>query len=100
MSATRSWLEFRSDNLLPVVALNVKDMNVVHPMDPIVSSKVDDLGVYQAACCGNTSAWLISAHNWLHPCESFCVKIKDIVQLSQLVRLSTKDIDFFIKCYG
>ena len=99
MSATRSWLEFRGSDLLPIVAFDVKYMNIIHPVNAIVPSKVDDFGVDQAACSGDTSRWLISTHGWFHPGQSFSVQVKDIVKLTQLVRLSSEDINFLVKSY-
>ena len=79
MSATRSWLELASDHLLPVVAINVKNMHIIHPMDAIISSKVDNFRVDEATCSGDTGAWLIPIDYGLHPCEGLSVEVKDIV---------------------
>ena len=43
VSASWPWLELASCYFLPVVALNVKHMDVIHPVDSVVSSEVDDL---------------------------------------------------------
>ena len=99
MSATRSWLEFRGRDFLPIVAFDVKYMNIIHPVNTIVTSKIDYFGVDQAASCRDTSRWLISTYGWFHPCESFGVQVKDIVKLTQLVWLSSKDINFLVKSY-
>ena len=47
MSASRAWLEFASDNLLPLVALNVEYVNVIHPVNSIISTKIDNLLIKQ-----------------------------------------------------
>lgn len=45
MPATGSRLELRCSHFLPVIRLNIKDVHIVHPMDTVVASKVDYLGV-------------------------------------------------------
>jgi hypothetical protein len=49
MPATRSWLELGGHHLLPIVALDVEDMNIIHPMYSIIASEIDDLRVYQTS---------------------------------------------------
>jgi hypothetical protein len=68
-------------------------------MNAIIPSEVDNFGVYQASCCRNTRAWFIASHQRLHPSECFCVQIENVVQLSQLIWLSSENVNFFIKSY-
>lgn len=68
-------------------------------MNAVVTTKVDDFRVDEAAGGRDSCAWNISADFWLHPGECFRIQIEDIIQLSELVGLSSKDIDFLVKSY-
>ena len=99
VSATWSWLEFASDNFLPVIAFNIEDMHIIHPMNSVITTEINDLGIDQAPSCRNTGAWLITTHDGLHPRQSFSIQVKDIIELPELIRLSPKDINFLIESY-
>lgn len=42
MSAPWSRLELRGNHLLPVVGVNVKDMDIIHPVHAIIASEIND----------------------------------------------------------
>ena len=100
MSTSRSWFEFTSYNLLPVVTVDVENVNVVHPVNSIVSAKVDNFRVNQTTCCGNASTWNISTNLRLYPGKGLSIQVKDIVKLTQLIWLTSKDVYLFVKSYG
>ena len=43
VSTSWSWLKLTCGNFLPVVTLNIKHMDVIHPVNTVVSSEVNDL---------------------------------------------------------
>ena len=100
VSAARSWLELAGHHLLPVVAVDVEHMDVVHPVHPVVAAEVDDFGVDEAPSRGDSGAWFVATHLRLHPRERFRVQVEDVIQLPQLVGLSAKDIDLFVEGDG
>lgn len=97
MPAPRARFELGSRNLLPVVGLDVEYVHVVHPMDAVVPTEVDDLTIDQAAGGRDTSARLIAAYDRFNPGERLGIKVKDVIQLPQLVRLSAKDVDLLVE---
>jgi|TARA_B110000305_G_C19344700_1_gene591022 hypothetical protein len=62
MSATRSWLELAGDDFFPVVAFDVKNVDIVHPVHAVIATEVDDFGIDEAASGGDTNAWFISTY--------------------------------------
>ena len=100
MSASGTRFELRCNYFLPVVSFDVKHVHVVHPMDSVVSSEVNDFWVNKTSCGWNSCTWHVSAHFWLAPGQRFGVQIKDVVQLPKLVWLTSKDKDLFIKGNG
>jgi len=99
VSASRSWFELTCRHFLPVVAFNIEDVDVVHPVNSVVSTEVDDLGVNQASCRRNTGTRLITAYSRFHPCQRFRVEVENVIKLSQLVWLSTEDVNLFVESY-
>ena len=100
MPTSRSWLELTSSDFLPVVCLNVKHMNIVHPMHSIIPTEIDDFRVYKTACGRNSSARTFSSHFWAAPGKRLGIKVEDIVELSELIRLSSEDENFLVVCDG
>ena len=98
VSASWSWLKLTCGYFLPVIALNVKHMDVIHPVYTIVSSEVDDFWVDQAPSSWDTGAWLITAYSRFYPGKRFCIKIEYIIKLSKLIWLTTDNLYLFIKC--
>ena len=98
--APRSRLELASSDFLPVVCLDVKHMDIIHPMHSIIPSEVDDFRVYKAACGRDSSARTFSSHFWTAPGKRLGIKVEDIVELSELIRLSSEDENFLVVCDG
>ena len=93
----RSGPEVARLHLLPHVLLDVKHVNIVHPVGAVVPSEVVNLRVDEAAGGGDACARLVARDERLHPCECTRVQVEDIVQLSVLVRLTPKDVDLLLK---
>lgn len=100
VSASWSWFKFTACNFFPVVIFNIKDVHIVHPMNSIISSEIDNFWINKASCSWNSSTWLFSANKRLDPCKGFSIEVKYVIKLSQLIGLSAKDIDLFIKGNG
>jgi hypothetical protein len=97
VSAPRPWLKLTCCYFLPVVAFDIEDMDVIHPVHAVISAKVYYLWVNKASSCRNTRAWVVSANLRLDPGKGFGVQIKDVVQLAQLIRLATKNVNLFVE---
>ena len=97
MSASRSGFKFTGYYFFPVVAIYVENMDIVHPVNTVVPSEVDDLGVNEAASGGDSCTGHVAADFRLDPCQSLCIKVKDIVKLSQLIWFTSKDVDLLVE---
>ena len=97
MPAARSGFELGSGNLLPIVGLNVKDVDIVHPMDAIVTSKVDDFRVYEATGSRDSNRWLITIYDRFDPGKGLSIEVEYVVELPQLVRLATENVDLLVE---
>ena len=82
-----------------MILLDVKNMNVVHPMRAIVATKVVYFRVYEAARCWNSRRRFLPRDGRLDPGKRARVQIEDVIELSVLVWLSTKDVNLFLKSY-
>ena len=67
VSAARTRSVVTCLHFLPVVLLNVKDVDIIHPMGTVVASKVVDFRVDEAAGCGDSCARLGPCHCWFNP---------------------------------
>ena len=83
-----------------MVLFDIKDMDIVHPVSTVVAAKVVNLGVYKAACGGNTCTWLLASDSRFDPGEGACVKVEDIIELAILIWFTAKDIDLPFKGDG
>lgn len=90
VSASRAWFVLARLNLLPVICVNIENMDVVHPVHPVIPSEVVYFGVHEASSGAYSGAGFGACDDWLHPCEGRCVKVKYVVQLSVLVWLASE----------
>ena len=70
MAASRTRLVPIGLDFVPSVTVDVEDVNIIHPLNAVIASKVVDLRVDQASCCRYSRAWVIASHYWLDPSES------------------------------
>ena len=99
VTAARSRSVVTRLNFFPMILLDVKNMNVVHPMCAIVATKVVYFRVYEAARCRNSRGRFLPRDGRLDPGKRARVQIEDVIELSVLVWLSTKDVNLFLKSY-
>jgi len=86
-------------NFAPPVAIDVENVNIIHPLDTIISTKIVNLRVDQAPSGGHSCARIFTSNDRLYPGEGRCVEIEYVVQLPKLIWLSSEDIYLFIEGY-
>ena len=96
------WLrfEFTSHDLFPIVAFDVEHVHVVHPVHSVIPSKVNDLRIDQTPSCRHPCAWFIATYNWLNPGQGLGVQVENVIELPQLVWLTSKDVNLFVEGNG
>lgn len=97
MAAPRPRLVPVGLDFAPPISLDVKNVDVIHPLDAIVSTKVIDLAIDETASSGDPGTWVLSGDYWLNPGEGCCIKIEDVIELPKLIRLSSENVDLLIK---
>jgi len=100
MTTTRSGFELTGNYFLPVIRLHVEYMDIIHPVDAVVPSEVDDFRIDEAPCGWDSCTWHVTADLGLHPGESLRIEIEDVIELTELVGLTSKNVNLLIKRYG
>jgi hypothetical protein len=77
----------------PGVSDHVIGVDIVKPLETIVSSEVVDLVVYEAACGRDSCTGLLTIDLGRVPLHGGRVQAPDVVELSELVGLSSEDED-------
>ena len=77
-------------NLIPMIGFNIENMNIIHPVNTIVSSKVINFAIDKASCCADSCTGLTASNLRLNPSKSCCIEIKYVVKLAILIRFSSK----------
>ena len=99
VTAARSRSVVTRLNFFPMILLDVKNMNVVHPMRAIVATKVVYFRVYKAARCRNSRGRLLPRDGRLDPGQRTRVQIENVIELSVLIWLPAEDVNLFLKSY-
>lgn len=100
VATTRTRFVVTRLNLFPMICLNIKHMNIVHPMHTIITSKVIDFRINKAACSRYTCVRLLTCDLRGYPGKCLCIQVEDIIQLPILVWFSTEYENFLLICYG
>ena len=100
VTAARSRSIVTSLYFLPVILLNIEDMHIIHPVRSIVPSKVIYLWVDQATSCGDSRTWFGASNLRFYPGKCWCVEVEDVIELSVLVWLSSKNVNLLLKSNG
>ena len=79
VAAARTRAVVASLHLFPVVGVDIEHMHVVHPVNPIVATKVIDLGVNEAPSCRDSRTWLGSTHLRLNPRKRRRIEVKNVI---------------------
>ena len=80
-----------------MICLDVEHVHIIHPMDPIIPTKVVGLRVNQAPRSTHSSTGISPSNDRFYPRKSGRVQVKDIVELAVLVRLAAKKVDSLLK---
>lgn len=66
-------------------------MHIIHPLNAVVSTKIVDFRIYKAPSSRYPRTRLLSCYTRLDPREGSGIKQKYIIELSELVGLSSTD---------